>query len=390
MQPVFDIETVTAICHKGVIDADGHVLEPPDLWQRYIDPKFRDRALVIGTDKNGLEHLELDGRPSKLVRRGFLATLGRMGQTELENFTPHPDKTYVANMPYGAMDADERVRLLDAEGLDATVLYPTLELLWEAEVEDAELAQAYCRAYNRWIADFCRESGGRLIPIAHLSLGDPNAAAQELTRAVDDGCRGAFVAPFNWNHRAIADPAHDPLFRIAVEREVPLAVHPTFEPFELRSKRIENGHRLSMLSAVTGVDGVRHALASAFDFALFDRFPTLKFVLLESGGGWIGYMLDRLDGAYDATFIGNRSALKMRPSEYFRRQCFISCDPDERTIPAMADLYGADRFFWASDYPHAVHTGDYLKALESMVETMPETARVQLLGGNVRAAYGLK
>ena len=100
-------------------------------------------------------------------------------------------------------------------------------------------------------------------------------------------------------------------------------------------------------------------------------------------------MLDRLDGAFEATFIGNRSSLKMRPSEYFRRQCFISCDPDERTIPALASLYGADRFFWASDYPHADHTADYLKSLESMVSTMPETARAQLLGGNVRSAYGL-
>jgi len=389
MQPVFDIEKIIPIRHKGVIDADGHVLEPPDLWHRYIDPEFRDRALRIGTDEKGLEHLELAGRQSKMVHRGFPATLGRMGQTELENFVPHPDKTYAANIPYGAMDADERVRLLDAEGLDAVVLYPTIGLLWEAEVEDAELAQAYCRAYNRWIADFCRESAGRLIPIAHLSLGDPDAAARELARATDDGCRGAFVAPFNWNHRAFGDPAHDPLFRAAVERAVPLAIHPTLEPFELRSKRIENGHRLSMLSAVTAADGIRHAFVSAFDFALFDRFPKLKLVLLESGGGWIGHVLDRLDGAYEATFIGNRSPLKMRPSEYFRRQCYISCDPDERTIPALAGLYGADRFFWASDYPHADHTADYLKALESMVENMPEVARAQLLGGNVHAAYGL-
>jgi predicted TIM-barrel fold metal-dependent hydrolase len=179
------------------------------------------------------------------------------------------------------------------------------------------------------------------------------------------------------------------LFRAAVERAVPLAIHPTLEPFELRSKRIENGHRLSMLSAVTAADGVRHAFVSAFDFALFDRFPKLQLVLLESGGGWIGHVLDRLDGAYEATFIGNRSPLKMRPSEYFRRQCYISCDPDERTIPALASLYGTERFFWASDYPHADHTADYLKALESMVENMPEAARAQLLGGNVRAAYGL-
>lgn len=76
------------------------------------------------------------------------------------------------------------------------LLYPTIGLLWEAELFDPELSAAYCRAYNRWIADFRRDSGGRLIPIAHLSLGDPAEAARELERAVKNGCKGAFVCPF--------------------------------------------------------------------------------------------------------------------------------------------------------------------------------------------------
>ena len=95
------------------------------------------------------------------------------------------------------MDMKERLKLLDKDGIDKAILYPTIGLLWEAEVEDPELTNAYCRAYNRWIADFCRDSGGRLIPIAHLSLLDIPAAIAELERAVKDGCSGAFVSPFN-------------------------------------------------------------------------------------------------------------------------------------------------------------------------------------------------
>ena len=72
--------------------------------------------------------------------------------------------------PFGSMDAKERLQLLDQDGIDKAILYPTIGLLWEAEVEDPELSNAYCRAYNRWIADFCRDSGGRLIPIAHISM----------------------------------------------------------------------------------------------------------------------------------------------------------------------------------------------------------------------------
>lgn len=389
MRPVFDLKNVHRLAHKGAVDADGHILEPADLWENYIEAEFRPRALRLARDAQGLEYLEIGGQPSKMTRKGYPATLGRMGQKELEAFKPAPDKTYMANAPYGAMDADERLKLLDTEGLDASVLYPTLGILWEAELEDVALSQAYCRAYNRWIADFCRGSKGRLIPIAHLSLGDPQAAAAELQRAVKDGCRGAFVVPFTITRKAHGDPAHDPVFAMAQSLGVPIAIHPSFEPFALRSARFQDGHRLSMLAAATAADGVRHAFTTLFDFAVFDRFPKLKIVILESGAGWIGYWLDRLDGVYEATFLGARSGLKHKPSDYFRRQCFISADPDERTVPALMSLYGADRFFWASDYPHPDHTGDYLQALEHMVEALAPADRARLLGGNVRAAFGI-
>jgi len=196
------------------------------------------------------------------------------------------------------------------------------------------------------------------------------------------------VVPFASTHKAHGDPAHDAIYAKAVELDVPIAIHPAFEPFALRSARFENGHRLSLLAAATAGDGVRQAFTTFFDFATFDRFPKLKLALLESGAGWIGYWLDRLDGVSTATFLGGRAPLQMKPSDYFRRQVWISGDPDERTLPAMMKTYGADRFFWASDYPHPDHTGDYLLALEEMVDSVPAPARAGLLGGNVRHAFG--
>jgi uncharacterized protein len=107
-------------------------------------------------------------------------------------------------------------------------LYPTLGLLWECELTDPELSLAYVRAYNRWIAEFCRASDSRLVPIAQLTLLDPEGSAQELERAVKDGCKGAWVNSFN-HHRVIhGDPRHDVLFAKCVALDVPLAIHPTF------------------------------------------------------------------------------------------------------------------------------------------------------------------
>ncbi len=373
------------------VDADAHVLEAPDLWEQYLEPEFRDRALRIRTDQDGLEFLEIDGQPSAVVNRGFPATMGGMGTTEVARFRPSADRTYrnTAAECHGSMHAGDRLERLDAEGLAAALLYPTLSLCWEAELADPELSQAYCRAYNRWIADFCRDSGGRLIPIAHLSLGDPEAAGRELERAVRDGCRGAFVVPFTISREPHGHPVHDPVFARAQDLEVPLAIHPSFEPPSAASRRFLASRRMNLLRFSAGSDGVRHAFTTFFDFATFDRFPQLKLVLLESGAGWIAYWLDRLDALCEGTFFRETVRLKQRPSDYFRRQCYISSDPDERTVPAMIDLLGGGRFFWASDYPHPDHTLDYLPALERLTEQIASPAREGLIAGNVREAYGL-
>ncbi|MFP8880091.1 MAG: hypothetical protein VCE43_11915, partial [Myxococcota bacterium] len=158
----------------GAVDADGHILEPPDLWERYLEPAYRARALRIRRGDNGLEYLEIDGRPSKLVRNGMPSGLGAMdmvGGIFYEREKSGCD--YRDNAPFGAMDPAERIARIEHENIERVFLYPTLNVLWVAECEDEDLTQAYLRAYNRWIVEFCADSGGRLIPIAQLSLGDP-------------------------------------------------------------------------------------------------------------------------------------------------------------------------------------------------------------------------
>lgn len=215
--------------YSGAIDADGHILEPPDLWERYIDPAFRDRAIRVRTRKDGLEVLYIDQAPSKYMVAGGLAITGAMGKSAEEQ-QPSPERTYVGTAPFGAMDAKERVSLMDQEGLEKAVLYPTIALLWEAEVEDIALAAAYARAYNRWICEFCADSNGRLIPIAHISMGDPLEAARELERAAKAGARGAFVAPYTIPNKSHAHPDYDLFWVKAQELDLPVGIHPCSEP----------------------------------------------------------------------------------------------------------------------------------------------------------------
>jgi len=372
--------------YDGAIDADGHVLEPATLWEEYLEASYRARALRIRTDEQGLEYLEIDGRPSERTNRGVLGLMGAMGDPDAR---PSPERRYGDSMPFGAGDPGERVELLEREHLEKSVLYPTIGLLWECELEDPELTLAYMRAYNRWIADFCRASRGRLVPIAQLTLLDPEGSADELERAVADGCRGGFVAPFTHAKKAHGHPDHDPLFARAEALGVPLAIHPTYEPFWAAPVRFQRlGRAREFFYNVMLRQGVQQAFLSFLALGTLDRFPALRLGVLESGAGWIGSFLDRAD-ALAETAQGRAIGLARRPSEYFREQCFISGDPDERAVAHLFDPIGADCFLWATDYPHPDHPGTWAPALERLVAPLSEETRAKVLGRNVARIYGL-
>ncbi|MGE4606792.1 MAG: amidohydrolase family protein, partial [Myxococcota bacterium] len=370
----------------GTIDADGHILEPAWLWEEYLEKRYSDRAMRICVDGNGLEYLELDGRPSERTVKGVLGLMGAMGDPDAR---PGPDRRYMDSMPFGAGDARERVELLGRENLDKALLYPTIGLLWECEVDDPELTIAYQRAYNRWIADFCRDSSGRLVPIAHLSLTDPAASAAELERAVADGCRGGFVAPFTHSKKPHGHPDHDPLYAKASELGVPIGIHPTYEPAWAAPVRFRGmGREREFFYNVMIRQGVQQAFLSLFAMGTLDRFPELRLGLLEVGCGWVGSFLDRMDAVFD-TIAGSGVKLRMAPSEYFRRQCFVSGDPDETAAAHVIDHVGADHFMWATDYPHPDHPGSWAQALERFVEPLSVATRAKVLGANVARIYGL-
>jgi predicted TIM-barrel fold metal-dependent hydrolase len=372
--------------YPGTIDADGHILESPTLWEDYLEARHRPRAMRIRVDADGLEYLEIGGKPSERSRKGTLGLLGAMGETGAR---PSPERRYADSMPFGAGDAKQRLELLDRENLEKCVLYPTIGLLWECELDDPELSLAYHRAYNRWIADFCRDTGGRLVPIAHVGLLDPQGAADELERAVADGCKGGFVAPFTHARKAHGHPDHDALWARAAALGVPVAIHPTFEPFWAAPVRFERiGRAREFFYNVMLRQGVQQALLSFIALGTLDRFPALRLGVLESGAGWIGSFLDRADAVAE-TGQGLMAGLGRKPSEQFRAQCFISGDPDETAAAHIVDHVGADCFMWATDYPHPDHPGTWAHALERLVAPLSPETRAKLLGRNVARIYRL-
>jgi predicted TIM-barrel fold metal-dependent hydrolase len=377
--------------YAGAVDADGHILESAKCWEQYCEPKYRAKAIRLKEDGNGLEYLEVNGVPSHVNRGGNFGGVAQMGQITRNSGTFDPRIKYGERVPLGACDAKDRITRLDKEGLDAAIIYPSLDLTWETDTDDVDYSQAMCRAYNRWVTDWSADSGGRLIPVAHLSLTDPGAAASELERAVKAGHKGGWVVQFTATRKPHGHDDHDVLFAKAQELDVPLGIHVSLEPQWCWPGRYDKAYvrKQTWFLNVTASDAIRHALASFMAYGTFDKFPKLKIVILEVGAGWVQYWLDRMDAVYNSV-MGRGVPLMEKPSFYFRRNVWVSADPDEKSLPAMVDLCGSDRFFWATDFPHPDHTGNYIEELEEFGNKMSDTQRRRdVLGDNVRRVYNL-
>ncbi len=385
--------------HSPVVDSDGHVLEPPDLWQRYLEKQYLDRAIRFDHDDDGLEILLFDDQVVEIHR----GTLGAMGGVQAEDageklalMTPGA-RTYEDGWAPGSNDPVERLKVMDGEGIDISILYPTIGIYWEGWVQDPELATAYTRAYNRWLVDFCSTSNERLKPVAHITLLDPAAAVEEVHRARASGCVGVMLSPdpIARGGRRLNDPDLDSFWSTLQDLDMPFGFHVVVRPTEqtMLSKMGWSGpgeyNPAEMaMSTITFLGlNVMTAFTQMLSAGQFERFPRLKCAVLETGATWISAWLDRMDNKYKT--MKDVTPMKMPASDYFYRQCVISADPDESTIADSVRHIGSDYFIWASDYPHIDASLNVLQELKHNIRDLPDAEQAKVLGGTAVKFYDL-
>jgi predicted TIM-barrel fold metal-dependent hydrolase len=383
-----------------VVDADGHILEPPDLWQRYLEKKYVDRAIRLDHDESGLEVLVFDDQIVER-QRGFLGALGGVQADDPEErlalMTPGK-RTYRDGWAAGSNDPGVRLKVMDNEGIDISLLYPSIGIYWEGWVRDPALASAYTRAYNRWLVDFCNTDRGRLKPVAHISLLDPAAACEEVRRARSDGCIGVMLSPdpLARNGKMLSDPELDGFWSTLEDLDMPFAFHVVVRPHEqemLSRMGWAGAEGYSGQSDMTVMNfaflslGVMAAFTQMVSAAVFEKFPRLRCAVLETGATWISAWLDRMDVKYET--MKARTPMKRPASEYFLRHCVISADPDESTIADAVRHIGADYFIWASDYPHIDASTNVLGELKHHIAGLSPEDQAKVLGGSAVRFYDL-
>ncbi len=371
-----------------IVDMDSHVMEPPDLWENYLESRYQERGIHIRLNADGLEELIVDGQ---VLLAGRLAVLGGVDHYAPDLFM-NPEIPYLEGCPKASYDTAARVALLDQWGVDAGVVFPTIGILWDKE-EDPELAMAYARAYNNWQWDFASPALDRIIPIAHVPLYDVDLALSELRRCIKLGFKGMFLAPEPVGGKRPSHPDFDPLWQELVAADLPICVH-----LIVRFNRSVNAASIWWNSAVEpmnvvfgfGLGGTMQLLPATAALAcdgLFDRFPKLKVAMVESGAGYASYLMDRLDEKFDR--FGDVTPIKRRPSEYIRENFWFVMDPGERSIDAQCDLVGETQFLWGSDYPHIDSHANAVDEVLTSLAPMAESRRNLVLGGNARALFNL-
>jgi len=370
-----------------VVDADGHVLEPADTWIKYLEPAHRDRAIRIARDDQGYEVLLVDGRPLKTLR-GQLGALGGIEMDTRERLT-RGQVSYAEGSPPGGYDPLARLRVMDTEGIDAVLLYPTIGICWEGHVTDPALATAYTRAYNRWLVDFSRAEPKRLFPVAHISLLDPVGAVEETERARKDGCVGIYLSPdlAARGGRHFDDPVFARFWETAQDLEMPIAFHVVVRDRQWFRQWLRKDPSDGLFGFAFLAIDVMAAFTQMLCAGMFERYPRLRCAVLEAGSNWIAAWLDRLDHKYRV--MAHQTPIRMEPSAYFYRQCLISADPDESVTAEMIRHLGADYFIWASDYPHIDASLGVVRELKQHLASLPEDVRRKVLGDNAARFYRL-
>ena len=372
-----------------IIDADSHTVEPPDLWVENLEPEYRHRAMRIAVDENGLEYLEIDGKKPTgyLISGGMFGRPSGIGKDVKDLLTPGKI-TYQEGLEPGAVDPIERLKVLDSEGIEATVLYPTMGLAWEAECPDYKLAAAYCRVYNDWILDFCRPNPDRLIPIAHISVSDADEGAKELERTAEIGARGVFLSGYPINGVSYGDPRHDQFWGIAQESDLAVSLHIAATPRQVFDNLYTGGvPENTWWNFLTLANDTFIGFASLFKGAVFDRFPDIKIIVLETGAGFMPYWLDRMDEFYEKFRFA--TGMQMKPSDYFYKQCWISLEPDDEMAVATINVLGADRFIWGADYPHSDGLYGAVDVLKNNISPLSEADQAKVLGENAIELYNI-
>jgi predicted TIM-barrel fold metal-dependent hydrolase len=416
----------------AVFDSDSHVVEPREVWEKYLEPEYRPlgKHALWREDGEYTSYLKVNGKMCRDPMNPNIPrhAIWRPGMTWEQVGALDPNTRHAANE--GASNPQARLNDMDAMGVDQAFLYPT----WFAEgfhlVEDPDVAYALARAYNNWMAEFCQAAPDRLFAAAMIPLQSMDYARAELRRIATIACfRGAFIRPMFLEGHYFTHPYYDPLWAELERLGVTAAVHPTpglwnpewtsHGPF---IEKVRNRlHERSFISQAGGgpfagggnganfsffatpplghpiapilspwLDNHMFVASTLIGFTVMQRYPQLKVVVAHGKASWMEEVIEKMEASTRVVPLLHYYPVRTDPEAMWEEgHVLLGFDAEERLIQKLPHVFDK-KIVWGSRYPHHDTTGawDAIAMLTRAQVAEPSIAR--MLGGNAAVQFGVK
>lgn len=367
-----------------IISSDNHVFEPQDLWTSRAQSEFKDRVphlvreydgdwwycdshRVIGLSAGAQTGMRFEA-PEKMVRTTTFDKVRRGG--------------YIP---------EEHLKDMDSDGVDVSIVYPTVGLLLYSVPDSALLTEIF-RAYNDWLAEFCTGDPKRLKGIATINVDDVQEGVKELERSAKMGLAGGLITVYPPEGKGYDNPMYEPLWAAAQDLGIPLGMHiATNRPGPGQDFALEDRNRVRNSFLANADHWVRMSLADMIFSGVFERYPKLQVGTVEHELSWLPHFLDRIDYTYTQRVQQGRYRFKedMLPSDYFHRNVFAGFQEDVLGIRDR-HIIGVDNLLWGSDYPHVESTFPRSREIiEGILADCTAEEKAKIAGGNAARIYHL-
>jgi len=380
-----------------VVDADTHMTERHDLWTSRAPAKYKDRVPRVE---------RIDGATQWVVERDVV--LGRAGAGGVVDVNGHKGRSFEGLYEWeleqghrAGWDLDARMELLDEIGIWAQIVFPGVVGLGGQNlgdlVTDVALRNACLEIFNDANAETQAASGDRLLPMAILPAWDIDACVREVERAKGLGLRGVNLTsdPQDLGSPDLANRAWDPVWEACAGLEMPVHFHigaslttmNFFGNYPWESH--DDDTKLAIGGALLFIGNAR-VVVNMICSGMFDRYPALKIVSVESGMGWVPFILEALDYEMDENAPAAKASMKLLPSEYFKQNIYATTWFEHRNLAALIDAVGEDNLMFETDFPHPTCLYPApLKTAEANLRDLSVDVQRKILGENAAQLYKL-
>jgi len=387
------MSTIQPSTDLAIIDVDAHITEPHDLWSSRAPASMKDRLpRVVETPEGRRWIVDRDveistGNPSSVIGKDGEKSRG----TEFFGWQ-------IEDVHEASYDMKARVRMLDRFGIYAQILYPNVAGFGSQnfmKVEDSDLRRACAQIYNDAMAEIQADSGGRLFPMALMPWWNIEQSVEEVQRAKQLGLKGIVMCsdPDSIGLPDLGDDAWKPFWDVCNDSELPVNFHigaseTSFNMFGRAAwPSMGMRQRLALGSAALFVENSR-VISNMLYSGIFERCPKLKIVSVESGIGWIPFVLESIDYEWNETGAQQEVALQMKPSDYFKKHVY-GCFWFEKTAPTkLIDQVGEDNVLFETDFPHPTCLyPDVKEYIDEITADWSDTRKRKILQDNAAQLY---